>query len=202
MKEVTYAEAIKQASHRLAIGSNDVGAGAPVVQSEQPVPEGRNVHQRKLCACGCGGLATKWAIRGHHWRATAHARFFAKITVGDGCWEWQGPLDNGYGTFGSIPAHRYAYKMLVGPIPFGLDIDHLCRNRACVRPDHLEPVTRRVNLLRGVGFPAINAAKKECPHGHEYDASNTQNWRGGRFCRECKRLYDHQRYLDRGRRGR
>ena len=71
-----------------------------------------------------------------------------------GCWEWQGSMvENGYGVVSvngaNIKAHRRYYEVLVGPIPPGLDLDHLCRNRACVNPDHLEPVTRSVNLIRG-----------------------------------------------------
>jgi hypothetical protein len=81
-------------------------------------------------------------------------RLLSKVEVADsGCWEWTAAKDpTGYGRFSVARsmdyAHRAAYKLLVGPIPAGLDLDHLCRNRGCVNPDHLEPVTRRENLLR------------------------------------------------------
>jgi hypothetical protein len=70
------------------------------------------------------------------------------------CWEWTAARKNGgYGSFaigrGNVYAHRFAYEMLVGPIPGGLELDHLCRNRGCANPDHLEPVTRQINVLRG-----------------------------------------------------
>src|ERR1035437_6893898 len=102
------------------------------------------------------------------------ARFWAKVDKTEDCWNWTAHTDGmGYGQLakpgqhgGLVVAHRFAYELLVGPIPEGLQLDHLCRNRACVNPDHLEPVTRRVNILRGVGFGAVNAKKTECPRGH------------------------------------
>ena len=81
-------------------------------------------------------------------------RFVDKILIGDGCWEWQGARSgNGYGTLGvdgrTRLAHRLSYQHFIGPIPDGLDLDHLCRVRWCVNPRHLEPVTRSVNATRG-----------------------------------------------------
>lgn len=105
-----------------------------------------------------------------------------------GCWEWRRSSDRtGYGQFydrnrRSIGAYRWGYEQLVGPIPAGLDLDHLCRNRACVNPMHLEPVTRRVNLLRGDTIPAKHAARSTCPRGHKYDYFPPS---GGRRCRCC-----------------
>lgn len=83
-------------------------------------------------------------------------RFWAKVEKTNGCWLWTGGTARGYGQFrlgggrGSknVRAHRYAYELLVGPIPAGLEIDHTCENKLCVRPDHLEPVTKKVNLER------------------------------------------------------
>jgi hypothetical protein len=92
-----------------------------------------------------------------------------------------------------MDAHRFAYQMLVGPIPEGLTLDHLCRNTGCCNPEHLEAVTHRDNVLRGVSFAAVNAVKTECPRGHPYDSENTYivPSTGGRLCRLCQR--DHKR---------
>lgn len=116
-----------------------------------------------------------------------------------GCWEWEGAR-NSYG-YGSIQyqqqghgVHRLAWLVLVGPIPPGLELDHLCRVRHCLNPAHLEPVTNRVNNLRGQTFAAANAAKTRCPQGHEYDPLNTYTDPAGRrHCRACKRLRDRGR---------
>lgn len=108
------------------------------------------------------------------------------------CWPWTAGGDgNGYGYFRvgakRVLAHRFVYELLVGPIPEGLQIDHLCRVRACCNPDHLEAVTQRENLLRGAGHPAVNAAKTHCVNGHEFTPENTYVWHGGRHCRACRR---------------
>lgn len=133
------------------------------------------------------------------------ARFWAKVNLNDsGCWEWTAYLAQGYGHFRinqprSTPlTHRLAYETLVGPVPHGLDLDHLCRNRACCNPEHLEPVSRRVNLLRGETFPAWNAIKTHCPEGHPYDGDNLiirekKDGRSSRECRECRRAFDRKR---------
>jgi len=122
-------------------------------------------------------------------------RFEAKYVRSEvGCWEWTGSRAGGrpgrrYGYFylngRRQYAHRVAYEMFVGPIPEGLTIDHLCRNRGCVNPDHLEPVTNRENSLR--------ARRTHCVHGHPFDAENTGVQRAsGRFdrrrCLTCSRL--------------
>lgn len=104
-----------------------------------------------------------------------------------GCWEWQGQrLKSGYGHYKRTTAHRWVYERLVGPIPAGLQIDHLCRNRPCVNPAHLEPVTPLENIRRGKG----HGSETHCPHGHPYDEENTR-WRArgsGRDCRACDRI--------------
>lgn len=116
-------------------------------------------------------------------------RFSAKVTIdGAGCWLWTaGKTSGGYGKFKvdgrTVLAHRWHYETQRGPIPTGLQIDHLCRVRHRVNPDHLEPVTCRENLLRGATFQAANAAKTHCPQGHPYDMV-FESWRG---CRACKR---------------
>jgi hypothetical protein len=111
----------------------------------------------------------------------------------NGCWEWEGSKWKGYGRINvdgrPRGAHRVLYEAIVGPIPPGLTLDHLCRNRSCVNPDHLEPVSMRVNTLRGIGPAAIHAAQTECIHGHPFDEANTYRKRNGsRDCRTCNRL--------------
>ncbi len=121
-------------------------------------------------------------------------RFWSKVDRQvDGCWVWTAALTAGYGSFGVRHgvvrrAHRLAYEYLVGPIPEGLQLDHLCRNRACVRPDHLEPVTCRENLLRGVGPTAQRSAQTQCVNGHALTGGNVYiKPNGCRNCRACKR---------------
>jgi len=109
-----------------------------------------------------------------------------------GCWEWTGPRrGKGYGCFGvdrrKVQAHRFAYEMLVGDIPEGLNLDHLCRNLICVNPRHLEPVTNRENILRGINFIADQAKKTHCKNGHELSGDNLISWRGHRACKACHR---------------
>jgi|SRR5450756_109757 len=110
-----------------------------------------------------------------------------------GCWEWLGTKNpKGYGNIRRdddgpiISVHRLAYQSLVGPIPVGLEIDHLCFNRACVNPAHLEPVTRRENVLRGARNQ--NYGKPECIWGHPFDEANTSiDTKGKRVCKTCVR---------------
>lgn len=105
-------------------------------------------------------------------------RFLEKISVADnGCWEWLGAKSRGYGTLRlnnkTILAHRFIYEYYNGSICPDLTIDHLCRNRACCNPLHLEQITSRLNILRGIGIAAINFRKTHCPKGHEYTEENT-----------------------------
>lgn len=106
-----------------------------------------------------------------------------------GCWIWGAAATyGGYGLYHPpnngkrILAHRYSYELHKGVIPDGMDLDHLCRNRACCNPDHLEPVTPKENNLRSMSPWAINARKKTCIHGHPLDGIEK---RGYRFCRVC-----------------
>jgi hypothetical protein len=111
-----------------------------------------------------------------------------------GCWLWDGArFDTGYGkTFigeKRVLAHRVVYELLRGPIPQGLQIDHLCRVRCCVNPDHMEPVTRVVNVMRGESPIAKNARKTHCLNGHEFSADNTYILKDkSRLCRACNRV--------------
>jgi hypothetical protein len=121
-------------------------------------------------------------------------RVLPRVIVGSKCWEWNGYHDrDGYSLVRlSSPrrmarVHRVMYEALVGPIPKGTEPDHLCRNRGCVRPDHLEPVTHRENMLRGETVVARNAVATHCIHGHEFTEANTyRRPDGDRDCRACK----------------
>lgn len=127
-------------------------------------------------------------------------RFWAKVNKTDSCWVWTASRGGGgYGKFwinheqGLRVAHRVSYMWLVGPIPDDLQLDHLCRNRQCVNPDHLEPVTRSENVRRGVGPEVTRArhiSKTHCTHGHPLFGDNLYvNPKGWRVCRECMREF-------------
>ena len=128
--------------------------------------------------------------------ASLAARMAERIEKTEGCWYWRGNVNpaTGYGRLGigqrNFAAHRLSYELHVGPIPEGLDLDHLCRVRHCVNPAHLEPVTRWENTRRGVGITAQRARSNVCKHGHEYTTENTIIQRGYRLCRTCKERRD------------
>ena len=126
---------------------------------------------------------------------------FVKADIG--CWEWTASLSHtragpcypqlsrreAPGVYRMHKAYRVIYEWLVGPIPEGLVLDHLCGNTRCVRPDHLEPVTHRVNILRGDSASARHARQTHCKRGHEFTHGNTYvDTRGARRCRACKAL--------------
>jgi hypothetical protein len=171
-----------------------------------------NERVKNKCSGGCG----RYVKRGFTYclecdskvrrgRPTPFDLFWRKVEQqgpeqpdGTRCWVWTASLhEKGYGRIsdpdkqgGWSFAHRWAYERLVGPIPEGLQLDHLCRNRACVNPSHLEPVTLRENLLRGNGSTGSRARQTHCKHGHELTEANVYRWPGRpntRQCRACAR---------------
>lgn len=126
---------------------------------------------------------------------------FVSPEPNSGCWLWTGGGGGaGYGRFSAsrtmVMAHRFSYEAHVGPIPDGLQIDHLCRVRACVNPSHLEPVDARTNTLRGAGRTALNAKKEVCHRGHPL--SPNYGGRSNRVCRVCDRERQERRKRARG----
>ncbi len=152
-----------------------------------------------------------WFKRGNeNWRrkdcTPPEHRFWRKVKIGtlSDCWIWGGSITGGgYGQYEvrgtRKQAHRYAYELFVGPIPEGLTIDHLCRTRPCVNPRHLEPVSLKENILRGIkGLRGIrNTELTHCRHGHLYDEANTYHWRNTRICKTCLAERGRRRYQER-----
>lgn len=129
-------------------------------------------------------------------------RFWPKVKVSDGCWEWIGALNNrGYGKIRyqgrAAYAHRVSWEISIGPIPESMVIDHLCLNPQCVRPDHLETVTMLENSKRGTGC----AGRTHCVNGHPFDSENIYVPPGRvRACRECQRIRNRASYSRRAER--
>jgi hypothetical protein len=129
-------------------------------------------------------------------KGTLRERVFARLTIDqeNGCLLWTGCRVKGYGYVaeGQAPrlVHQLMYEWFIGPVPFGMEIDHLCRIRHCAAPAHLEAVTHAENLRRSRGHqpPGWNASKTHCPQGHPYDEANTiRTGPNKRACRQCKR---------------
>lgn len=116
-------------------------------------------------------------------------RFWSRVDAEGDCWLWTGPLNqDGYGRFWDGKrvrrTHKWAYEYLVGAVPLGFELDHLCRVTACVNPDHLEPVTHAENMRRGIA--GFRKDKQFCKRGHEFVPENIYTKsNGGRQCREC-----------------
>lgn len=170
-------------------------------------------HQR-FCSYFCSNGRTRETYKNSRPEAE---RFWAKVEHGSippyrpdlgPCWQWVASIiKDGYGHFGIkqskrlVRAHRWAYEYLIGPIPPGLEPDHLCRNRACVNPLHLEPVTHRENVRRGESQLGHKARQTHCQRGHPFDETNTwRNRDGNRACRACAResYYRRRRGTDTG----
>lgn len=123
--------------------------------------------------------------------------FWKKVNKTDTCWLWIASFKSGgYGSYWDgtrhMRAHRFLWEKMVGPIPEGLQLDHLCRVRNCVNPDHMEPVTCRENLLRGHGIAAINARKTHCKQGHPFSGDNLGFRDNGRKrkCLTCQKRWE------------
>lgn len=126
-------------------------------------------------------------------RGTPLERFSAKVDFTDTCWLWTGRIAiNGYSQWNidkkTWSGHKWIYEQIHGPVAAGMHLDHLCRTRSCVNPDHLEPVTPRENHHRS---PITNYAKDACPKGHPYSLNNTyiRPSTGSRMCRTCGRRW-------------
>jgi HNH endonuclease len=156
----------------------------------------------------CGKHYTRWRVHGDPLFTLVivgddEARFWSKVDrQGDAdCWSWlDAPDEDGYGYFRTgrkmVRAGRYSWELANDDrIPDGLVIDHLCRNRICVNPRHLEPVTNRVNVvIRGLTPTALNFRKTHCVNGHKFTPANTYvSPSGRRRCRKCQRGYERAR---------
>lgn len=121
---------------------------------------------------------------------TTEERFMSKLIKTDTCWIWKKPGPQGYGAFHYIDrdyaAHIVSYLLFVGDVPNGMELDHQCRNRTCVNPEHLKPMTHQENVRIGEGHAGVNARKTHCNRGHEFDYWNTYiRLNGNRRCRKC-----------------
>lgn len=188
-----------------------------------PIPERRQLFVCSIDGCDrphmgrgwCSMHYQRWKRRGDplddstRWGGfTAAERIMAKVRMGPGCWEWQGTRNElGYGLTSAegqrVRVHRFIYELLIGPIPDGLVLDHLCRNPPCCNPAHLEPVTQGENVRRGVVIPRRrerSANRTHCRRGHELTPENTYvvAKTGYRKCRKCNAAAHQRRKAQRG----
>lgn len=156
----------------------------------------RKVHAKGLCCPHAHRLRKYGDPLGKPSRPTEQERFWSKVNKTPQCWEWTASVMNrGYGTFTDAAGtkwltHRYAYTQKVGAIPGDLVLDHLCRNKRCVNPVHLEPVDRVENMRRGDGWAVCQGRRDSCINGHEYTPENTYRAPGRpnlKRCRQCAR---------------
>jgi hypothetical protein len=162
--------------------------------------------ERSKASRGINSKTTKvWGwVRGRHGQFVESYRldkFISRIILNGKCWQFEGASRRtGYGQFldsdGRVKlAHRLSYEWFVGKIKPELVIDHLCRNRACVNPDHLRQTTHKENILCGVGAPAFHAVKTHCYRGHPFSPENTYKTKHGRSCRTCRKALRRKHYL-------
>ncbi len=160
-------------------------------------PDGTPCPRPHVARGYCGRHYQRWKTTGNANHVpqrdkTDMQRFLEKVDVGD-CWEWTASRDwDGYGIFHALRrshrAHRWIYEALVERIADDHVIDHLCRNRGCVNPAHLQPTPNRLNILRGFGMGGRNYSKVRCDSGHDFDLGNTAFTKEGhRVCRRCSR---------------
>lgn len=160
---------------------------ADVAQDASHCGEGVNRHE-----LGARRPDRKLADLGPDVAARVAARFWSKVDATGDCWLWKGHVGGqGYGYFNVargivMRAHRLAYELEHGAIPRGLVVDHLCRNRLCVNPAHLEPVTNRENVLRGSQPQMVAARTNTCKRGHSLADARVN--KKGRTCRTCTNL--------------
>jgi len=167
--------------------------------------KGRGGYRRDCAVCGASFIALRWNLkrgvgescsnrcRMKLWwmRRTRKVtplpdRIWPKVHKTESCWLWLGAHNRGYAKLGTLSIYRWTYEQLKGPIPAGLTIDHLCRVRGCVNPDHMEAVTAVENVMRSTAPAALNAKKTHCKRGHAFDAANTARSRNSRVCRACR----------------
>lgn len=166
-----------------------VRCGAPFYAKPYQLRAGRG----RYCGVPCHNATQNERLRAA--RPPVVQRFWEKVsaTSAHGCWVWEYATNGvGYGRFWDgtrlLYAHRFAYIERFGAIPDGLELDHLCRNRRCVNPAHLEPVTRSENLLRSPLIGQHSRMLTECVHGHPFSEENTAYTpQGHRRCRQCER---------------
>lgn len=155
-----------------------------------PAPATHDAGTLPTCACGCGAVVNGTWKKGHNGRRPLEQRFWEKVRKSDGCWEWTGSRTTaGYGNIRVADgewdyAHRIVYRWLVGPIRDGMVIDHLCRNRGCCNPEHLEQVRQIENVRRGATVFEFTGHCLSGRHEIQSEASY-RTLAGGRRCRAC-----------------